>query len=341
MNRAPIPVETPPLGWVPGWLIYLVVACVFGAVIALVLAIAWPAPENRDRLKQIAHFGPSRLAPTPRAVTAGPSTPMERVTQMVLRASASVVRNGRLDDRIAARLDRAGLKMRPHEWLLLQLLATVGAAALGGLAVGLAGLVLGLVFGWLGTIAYLVLMTSRRERQFAEQLPDGLQLVIGSLRSGFSLSQALESLVREAPEPLAAEFGRAVAEHRLGADLSDALDRLAERTGSDDLGWAVMAVRIQRDVGGNLAEVLQTSVDTMRERDRLRRQVRTLSAEGRLSAWVLIAVPAVLSAFMVIYRKPYIMPLFTDPRGLMMLAVGSVLFVVGIIWLLRLIKVEA
>jgi tight adherence protein B len=200
--------------------------------------------------------------------------------------------------------------------------------------------VLGLAFGVLATTAYQVHRISRRARAFTEQLPDGLQLVIGSLRSGFSLSQALESLVRESPEPLAAEFGRAVAEHRLGADLSDALDRLAQRIGSEDLNWAVMAVRIQRDVGGNLADVLQTSVETMRERERLRRHVRALSAEGRLSAWVLVAVPAFLGAFMMVYRRSYLSPLFNDPRGLVMLAVGLVLFVVGIFWLTRIIKVE-
>ncbi len=336
-----IPLATSPLGWVPGWLIIVVAVCLFLAVIVFVAAIAWPTPENRDRLKQIAHFGPSRLALAPKPEPTAPTTSVERLTRTMLNASASVVRSGQLEDRIALKLERAGLRIRPHEWLLVRVLAAIGVALLGGLALGLVGVVLGLVAGWLASMAYLMFMTSRRERLFTEQLPDGLQLVIGSLRSGFSLSQAIESLVREAPEPLAAEFGRAVAEHRLGADLSDALDRLAERTGSEDLGWAVMAVRIQRDVGGNLAEVLQTSVDTMRERERLRQQVRTLSAEGRLSAWVLIAVPVALSAFMLAYRRSYVMPLFTDPRGLVMLLVGGALFVGGTAWLLRLIKMDA
>jgi tight adherence protein B len=230
--------------------------------------------------------------------------------------------------------------MRSHEWLALRTAIAVGAGLLFALVGALTGFVFGVAAGVLGTMAYEMYLISRRERQFTEQLPDGLQLVIGSLRSGFSLSQSLESLVREAPEPLAAEFGRAVAEHRLGADLSDALDRLAQRVGSEDLNWAVMAVRIQRDVGGNLADVLQTSVDTMRERERLRRQVRALSAEGRLSAWVLIAVPILLSIFMGIYRRSYLATLFTDPRGILMLVVGTVLFAAGIVWMTRLVKVE-
>jgi tight adherence protein B len=199
----------------------------------------------------------------------------------------------------------------------------------------------GLLIGWASTVVYQMLRIDRRARLFAEQLPDGLQLVIGSLRSGFSLSQALESLVREGPQPVASEFGRALAEHRLGADVSDALDRVAQRTGSEDLAWAVMAVRIQREVGGNLAEILQTSVETMRERGRLRRHVRALSAEGRLSAWVLIFVPLGLGLFMFLYRRPYLMPLFTDPRGILLVVGGAVLFLVGIFWMTRVIRVEA
>jgi tight adherence protein B len=233
------------------------------------------------------------------------------------------------------------MKMRPHEWLLVRILVTVGVAVLLGLIGGPLAVPVGLVIGWLSTVAYQVVLIERRSRQFAEQLPDALQLVIGSLRSGFSLSQALESLVRESPQPVGAEFGRALAEHRLGADVSDALDRVAQRTRSEDLSWAVMAVRIQRDVGGNLAEILQTSVDTMRERARLRRHVRSLSAEGRLSAWVLVCVPLALAVFMFLYRRSYLMPLFTDPRGIVMVVGGGALFILGIVWMMRVIKVEA
>jgi tight adherence protein B len=102
-----------------------------------------------------------------------------------------------------------------------------------------------------------------------------------------------------------------------------------------------MAVRIQREVGGNLAEVLQTTVDTMRERGRLRRHVSSLSAEGRLSAWVLIGLPVALGLFMFFYRRDYMEPLFTDSLGITMLLGGGALFVVGIIWMARVIRVEA
>jgi Flp pilus assembly protein TadB len=335
------PVAAPPSGpdsGLPGWLVYVVAACVFLAIVVLLLAVTWPRSANHARLKQIDQFGPGRTVSPPKERSGtergGP------ITRALLAGAASGLRVGGLDGPLSRGLERAGVKLRPQEWVLLLVGLTVAGGALFGLLFGPVGAVFGVVVAVLGDLAYLSVRSARRARQFADQLPDGLQLVIGSLRSGFSLSQALESLVRESPDPLAAEFGRAVAEHRLGADLSDALDRLAKRNGSEDLAWAVMAVRIQRDVGGNLAEVLQTSVDTMRERDRLRRHVRALSAEGRLSAWVLGVVPVVLGAFMVVYRRSYIAPLFNDIRGIAMLGVGSLLFVIGVVWMTRIVRVE-
>jgi tight adherence protein B len=343
---APLPggslvAEPASLSWLPSWLIVVAALFLFAALVTIVLALAWPRSGNHDRIKQIAHFGPSRaLPPAPKAEPASVSTG-GRIARTALAASASVVRSGGMEDRIALGLERAGMKLRPHEWLLIRTLITAGSGVLFAFAGSWLGLLAGLLIGWIGTVLYQSVRISRRSRQFAEQLPDGLQLVIGSLRSGFSLSQSLESLVRESPEPLAAEVGRAVAEHRLGADLSEALDRLAQRNRSEDLSWAVIAVRIQREVGGNLAEVLQTTVDTMRERARLRRHVRSLSAEGRLSAWVLICVPLAVGGFMAVYRRSYLMPLVTDPRGLIMLIVGAILFVAGIVWMTRVINVEA
>ena len=191
-------------------------------------------------------------------------------------------------------------------------------------AIGWIGLVVGLLVGWLVTGLYRSLRADKRTAAFGDQLPDALQLVIGSLRSGFSLSQALDAMVRESPAPLSEEFGRALAEHRLGAELSDALEDAAKRVRSEDLEWAVLAVRIQREVGGNLAEVLQTTVNTIRDRGRLRRHVRSLSAEGRLSGWILVGLPIVLGTFMFTFRREYLRPLYTEPVGIVMLLIGVV-----------------
>jgi Flp pilus assembly protein TadB len=321
----------------PNWFPYLLAGIVATAIILLVISVAWPQSKARKRIDQISHFGPARATPiVDERADAGPGG----LARSAMRASQQIVRAGGQEARIAVRLERAGIRLRPHEWVLIRIGAVVLGLVLGWILVDIVGAVLGALVGLLATTLYLQIQLTRRVDGFADQLPDGLQLVIGSLRSGFSLPQALDALVRESPEPLASEFGRAVGEYRLGGDLADALERVAARTRNPDLGWAIIAIRIQREVGGNLAEVLQTAVETMRERGRLRRHVRSLSAEGRLSGYVLIALPVVIGAFMFLARRDYVRPLYTQPLGIMMLLGGGVLLIGGVLWMLRVVKVE-
>ena len=186
----------------------------------------------------------------------------------------------------------------------------------------------------------LSIRIGRRRAAFSEQLPDMLQLIAGSLQSGFSLPQAVDAVVREGTQPSAGEFSRALAEARVGADLEDALNRVADRMNSTDLRWTVMAVRIQREVGGNLAEVLRTTVGTMRERAYLRRQVGALSAERRLSAYILIALPIVVGGWFFYSDPGYMRPLYTTLPGLVMFVGSGVLIVIGALWMRALIKIE-
>jgi tight adherence protein B len=232
------------------------------------------------------------------------------------------------------------MKLRPHEWVLLRVVVVVGTVGVLTLAFGPIALPFGLVFGWLATAAYHRSRARRRADRFAAALPEALQLVIGSLRSGFSLMQAIEGMTREGDEQVATEFGRMLAETRLGMELEDALDRLARRTENPDLAWTVLAIRVQREVGGNLAEVLTTTVNTIRERELLRGHVRSLSAEGRLSAWILVALPIIAAGLMFTMRPDYVRPLFTDSRGILMLLVAISLLCVGGIWLTRAVRVE-
>ncbi|MFG2056844.1 type II secretion system F family protein [Micromonospora sp. NPDC048930] len=322
----------------PAWAIWVIAGACFVGLLVLVLLMAWPrSGATEDRIRQIGQFGPARAeAPPAMPQTTAPTF----VTRNMLAASASVLRSRGLDARIGLRLEQAGMRLRPHEWVLVQASAMVTGGALGVVARGWLGLPLGVLLGWLVPRVYLSSRADRRTRQFVEQLPDALQLVIGSLRSGFSLGQSLDAVVREAPNPIAMEVGRALAEHRLGADLADALLRVAARTRSEDLKWVVMAIRIQHEVGGNLAEVLETTVDTMRERSRLQRHVRALSAEGRLSAWVLVGLPIVLGLVMVTIRGDYMRPLVAEPLGIALLLVGVFLLLVGIVWMVRVVKVE-
>lgn len=322
----------------PAWTIWVVAGVAFVGLLVLVLLLAWPrSTAKEDRIRQISQFGPARAEPAPVTPQTDGSTFLGR---NVLAASASVLRSRGLDERISLRLEQAGMRLRPHEWSLVQASAVVTGGALGMAVLSWLGLLPGALLGFLGPRMYRSLRADRRTRQFIEQLPDALQLVTGSLRSGFSLGQSLDTVVREGPSPIAEEFGRALAEQRLGADLSDALLRVADRTRSEDLKWVVMAIQIQHEVGGNLAEVLETTVDTMRERSRLQRHVRALSAEGRISAWVLIGLPIVLGLFMFTIRADYMRPLVTQPLGIMLLLTGVALMFVGIFWMLRVVKVE-
>ncbi len=200
---------------------------------------------------------------------------------------------------------------------------------------------IGLVAGWLVQHVYLSFRIGRRRAAFGEQLPDVLQLIVGSLRSGFSLAQSIDAVVRDGTQPAAGEFSRALAETRIGVELEDGLNRVADRMECNDLRWVVMATRIQREVGGNLAEVLKNTVDTMRERAQTRRHVRALSAEGRLSGFIIVGLPIVLGAWLTFSKPEYMSPLFTTPIGMMLVAGGAGLIVVGAFWIRALIKVEA
>jgi tight adherence protein B len=162
----------------------------------------------------------------------------------------------------------------------------------------------------------------------------------GSLSAGLSLAQSVDTVVREGTEPIASEFKRVLIETRLGVGLEDALEGVAGRYESKDFHWVVMAINIQRQVGGNLAELLDTVAGTIREREYMRRQVAALAAEGKLSAWVLGGLPPIFMVYLLLTNRDYVMPMFTEPLGWMMLAGACFVLGIGVFWMSRLIKVE-
>jgi tight adherence protein B len=167
-----------------------------------------------------------------------------------------------------------------------------------------------------------------------------LTLVASSLSTGFSLLQALDAVARDAAEPSAKEFSRALAETRIGADIEDSLDHLADRMDSTNLRWTGMAISIQRQVGGNLGETLRNTAATLRDRESLRRHVKGLSAEGKLSAYILIALPLGMFLYMLAVNKPYVELLWTNMIGIGMLVGGLISLGVGIFWMNKVVKVE-
>ena len=235
-------------------------------------------------------------------------------------------------------LDSAGIRLSPGEFVIL-----AASGALAGLAIGL------VAFGPLGGIliaaaalivprVILTMRVDRRRAAFGEQLEGTLLLLSSSLRAGYGLVQSVSTVAGEAAAPTSEEFNRIVVETRLGRDLVESMGAIADRMQSQDFRWVVQAVDIQRTVGGDLAEVLDTAAATIRERNQIRRQIKALSAEGRISAYILIAVPFVITGFLTFVTPGFIEPLFERTVGRIMLAAGIILMIIGIIWIRRIIK---
>lgn len=293
--------------------------------------------QGRDLAGRIASYGPrhgSKPASEHPGVPTNPSSVALDVTKRLMSPAA--------EQRLSGRLELAAVTRKPAEWVLLGgCVAVVIATAISVLTGNvIIGVLVGALVGWLSMRMLLSYLIRRRRGAFAEQLPDLLQLLASSLQSGFSLLQALDAVMRETAQPAAGEFARAMAEARLGVALEDCLETIADRMGSDDLRWTVMAIRIQKGIGGNLAEVLTTTVNTIRERGYLRLQVHALSAEGRLSAYILVALPLVVGVFLFITRRTYMRPLYTTHEGELMLAGAFVLIVLGALIIRQMIKLE-
>jgi tight adherence protein B len=186
----------------------------------------------------------------------------------------------------------------------------------------------------LGTLA------SRRRRAFADQLEGTLQTIAGSLRAGYGLVQAISTVATESPAPTSIEFNRVVVENRLGRSLEDSLKAMVRRLDDEDFGWVVEAIEIQREVGGNLAEVLDTVTGTIRDRNMIRRQIHSLSAEGRLSAYILLGLPFVIAGFIATISPDYLAELTDTTVGKIMLAGAGVMMFLGGLWIRKIIRVE-
>ncbi|MGY1692277.1 type II secretion system F family protein [Geodermatophilus sp. SYSU D01105] len=294
----------------------------------LVALVVLPAGSRRVPL--------SRLDPTvapPASALAGASAAAGAAVERVL------VRRGRIAAGAAA-LERAGVAMSLPDVVLLVGLATLVLGALGAL---LGGVLLAAVLAGAAPLAarlVIAVRTHRRQAAFADQLDDALQLMASSLRAGHSLLRAVDSVSTEAAAPTCEEFARIVNETRVGRDLGDALDEVAERMDSDDFRWIAQAIAIHREVGGNLAEVLDTVGQTIRERNAIRRQVKALSAEGKLSAIVLMALPFGVISFLSVVNPDYLSAFTSSLAGYVMAGIAVVLLVVGALWLTKTVRIR-
>jgi len=305
-----------------------------GALLALcaaafiLLFVVLPAPRRRlssHRRNPLSGEQSSRLAGTTDRVSGFLDQKLARTGWSPVRASA---------------LERAGVSMRQQDVVLLAVSAILVAAATGVL---LAGPLLAIGFAAAVPAAMKVLLNllaSRRKATFADQLDDTLQLIASSLRAGHSLLRAVDAVAREADAPTSEEFARLINETRLGRDLGPALEDTAIRMDCEDFQWVAQAVAIHREVGGNLAEVLDQVGETIRERNQIRRQVKALSAEGKLSAIVLMSLPVGVTAFLFVSNRGYILTFTESLLGYGMIAAAVTLMSVGALWLRKVVRFQ-
>jgi tight adherence protein B len=242
--------------------------------------------------------------------------------------------------KVEGALERADLPLRAAEAMFFYV---AGAILLSLLTFTLGGFVPGMGVTLLALMlppAAVNFLAGRRSKKFQSQLPDTLQLLSGSLRAGYSLLQGVEAVSKEVAEPMGHELRRVITEARLGREVEDAMEAVAERMASADFAWAVMAIRIQREVGGNLSELLLTVADTMVQRERLRRDVAALTAEGRVSAIVLGLLPPGLGAVMFVINPEYTSTLFSDTMGIIMVIVAVISMLIGFFWMKKIIDIE-
>jgi tight adherence protein B len=309
------------------WLAWAALGACVAALFCTGLAVLAPRPARLPLERR-------------RPGTAGSSSALTGAAAAATSLIHGVLQRGGRSQRMEVVLERAGITMRLQEVVLLIGVGSLVAAAVGELLVGpLVGLLLAALVPVLAR-ARFGMLAGKRERAFADQLDDSLQLMANSLRSGHSLQQGLAAVASEAEEPTSVEFSRIINETRVGRELGQALDEAARRMNSQDFVWVTQAIAINREVGGNLAEVLDGVSETIRERNAIRRQVKALAAEGKLSAIVLMALPFGVSGFLMISNPAYMAKFTQSLIGYALLVVGGVLLTIGGLWLRKTVQVK-
>ncbi|GAA2172281.1 hypothetical protein GCM10009784_02100 [Arthrobacter parietis] len=237
-------------------------------------------------------------------------------------------------------LETAGVRLTQADMFLLVVTGGIAGLALG-LLVG--GPLLGILFFLLAPVVAhvaLIFRIARRRSKFDAQLGDTLQLLTGGLRAGHSILRAIDAAAIEADAPTSDEMRRVVTETSLGKDLLASLTDTSKRMESEDFAWIAQAIQINREVGGDLADVLDQVGATIRERSEIKGQIRALAAEGKFSAYILVALPFAIGGMLTVVSPGYINPLFENPLGWVMIGASVVMMTIGCLWLRKIIDLK-
>jgi tight adherence protein B len=252
--------------------------------------------------------------------------------QRIITMTGEVLGKRGLIKPLEEKLLRADILLRGEEFLLLCLLSCLLPGILVGLLTG-RGL-LAFLFSLVGALIPPLMVKKAREKRIKKinaQLVDALTIISNSLRAGFSFMQTIELVSKEMPNPLSKEFARTFREVNLGATTEDALNNLGERVGSEDLKLIITAVLIQRQIGGNLAEIMDNIARTIRDRIRIEGEIKTLTAQGRISGLVISLIPLFLVAVILIINPGYLTPMLHTTLGIALLLCSVVSEVVGLL----------
>jgi tight adherence protein B len=257
----------------------------------------------------------------------------QRVKEKVLTKKKS--------DKLEQLISRSGVAMAPEEYVMFQWIAALLLGALLFLITNnMVIVIFGFVIGYMSPRFWIKKKTRERMKKFNDGLEDMIMTVIGSLRAGFSFAQALKTVVDESEAPIKDEIELLLKEMQYGTSMEEALEHLKERVPSEDLDLLVQAVLIQRQVGGNLAIVLETIVHTIRDRNKIQRQIKTLTAQGRISGWVIGLLPFGLSVALYLIEPSYIGTLFTHQIGLMLVGSAAVSMIIGLFLIRKMTTIE-
>ena len=307
----------------------------FGVLLALGVLLAfvatWRMLDARDPIEaRLASFGiATGAAPTEAKGTRRRAWPL----------MTRIVQGLGLGPGLAAALSQADLPLTVPEFALIVLLAGFLGSVLGMLR---GGALLGLGLGFMLAVIPIVYLRSRqakRKRQFTEQIPDVLTMLVGSLRAGHGMSQALGVLVDQLPPPASVEFRRVTRAISLGVPTQRALNDMADRVGSDDLDLVVTAINVQFELGGNLTQTLETIAETVRDRIRMKRQIRVLTSQQRLTGYILALLPVGLAVVLNLLNPEFMRPLF-ERRFLWFPTLGVLMEIAGFLVIRRIVDIE-
>ncbi len=323
------------------YIVVLILVLVGGGLVFLLRSIGRSNPAALGmRLARYGLAGATSGGPGSVSQLVTPAVRQQSEQGAISRGIEKAVARTRFGAGIAARLDRADMKMTPGEWIAVCLAVIVIAILAGILFKGTIGLIGGAVLGIAAPWIYLSRRVKKRQRKFTEQLADMAQMMGNSMRAGFSILQSMELVASEGPKPASQEFDRVVTEVKLGLPLESALDHMLDRMPSEDLGLLIVAINVQRVVGGNLAEILMVIAKTVRERVRFQRDLKTLTAQARYSSYIITGLPVAVAIVINLMDAPYESYLYKSLVGNVMIGAAVVMCAIGFFVLSKIADIE-